>query len=187
MAPRPSRTEVTVRGNPPGIPHEATPSAGGAVARVRALAFSYGDSGRPALDGIDLEVRPGEVLVLEGPSAGGKSTLLRALAGLVPDFHGGAVSGHVEVMGQDALATPPAGLGSAVGMVFQDPEAQAVLGTVERDVAFGPQNGGLPAEDIARRVDRALHDAGASHLRGRRIDELSSGERQRVAIAGVLA
>ncbi|MFM9018626.1 MAG: ABC transporter ATP-binding protein [Actinomycetota bacterium] len=157
------------------------------MAHVRALAFSYGESGRAALDRVDLEVRPGEVLVLEGPSGGGKSTLLRALAGLVPDFHGGAVSGQVEVMGHDALATPPAGLGGAVGMVFQDPEAQAVLGTVERDVAFGPQNAGLPADEIARRVDRALHDSGATHLRGRRIDELSSGERQRVAIAGVLA
>ena len=178
---------MTVRGHPDGIPHEATPSAGDAVARTRALAFSYGESSRRALDGIDLEARAGEVLVLEGPSGGGKSTLLRALAGLVPDFHGGAVSGAVEVMGQDALATPPAGLGGAVGMVFQDPEAQAVLGTVERDVAFGPQNAGLPADEIARRVDRALDDAGAAHLRGRRIDELSSGERQRVAIAGVLA
>ena len=178
---------MTVRGYPTGNPHEATPAGGTAVARTRALAFSYGDSGRAALDGVDLEVRAGEVLLLEGPSGGGKSTLLRALAGLVPDFHGGAVSGEVEVMGHDALATAPAAMGGAVGMVFQDPEAQAVLGTVERDVAFGPQNAGLPADEIARRVDRALHDAGAHHLRGRRIDELSSGERQRVAIAGVLA
>lgn len=178
---------MTVRGDPHGNPHEVTPSRGEPVARTRALAFSYGDSGRAALDGVDLEVRAGEVLVLEGPSGGGKSTLLRALAGLVPDFHGGAVSGEVTVMGHDALATPPAGLGGAVGMVFQDPEAQAVLGTVDRDVAFGPQNAGLPADEIARRVDRALEDAGATHLRARRIDELSSGERQRVAIAGVLA
>jgi len=178
---------VTVHGDPAGNPHEVPLSRDHVVARVRALAFSYGDSPRAALDGVDLDVRAGEVLVLEGPSGGGKSTLLRALAGLVPDFHGGAVSGQVEVAGHDALATPPAGLGGAVGMVFQDPEAQAVMGTVERDVAFGPQNAGLPAEEIARRVDRALRDADAGHLRGRRIDELSSGERQRVAIAGVLA
>jgi energy-coupling factor transporter ATP-binding protein EcfA2 len=93
----------------------------------------------------------------------------------------------VEVAGHDALREPPARLGSAVGMVFQDPEAQAVMGTVDRDVAFGPQNAGLPADEIARRVDEALEAAGAGHLRGRRIDTLSSGERQRVAIAGVLA
>ncbi len=160
---------------------------GGTVARVCGLAFAYGGSDRPALRGVDLTVRGGEVLVLEGPSGGGKSTLLRALAGLVPDFHGGAVSGSVEVDGHDALASAPAAMGDAVGIVFQDPESQAVLGTVDRDVAFGPQNAGLPAEEIVRRVHQALDDAGALHLMGRRIDTLSSGERQRVAIASVLA
>lgn len=178
---------MTVHGDPAGSPHYPSPARGAAVARVRGLRFSYGDSGHAALDGIDLDVRAGEVLVLEGPSGGGKSTLLRALAGLVPDFHGGTVGGMVEVAGHDALAVPPAVLGAAAGMVFQDPEAQAVLGTVERDVAFGPSNAGLPAQEIMRRVEQALHDAGAAHLRGRRIDTLSSGERQRVAIAGVLA
>ena len=163
------------------------PASGAPVARVRDLAFAYGGSNQPALRGVTLDVYAGEVLVIEGPSGGGKSTLLRALAGLVPDFHGGAVSGSVEVCGHDALATPPAALGGAVGMVFQDPEAQAVMGTVDRDVAFGPQNAGLPADEIVRRVQQALTDAGAAHLAGRRIDELSSGERQRVAIAGVLA
>lgn len=178
---------MTVHGDPAGNPHDGIPAHGATVARARGLRFSYGESGHAALDGVDLDVVAGEVLVLEGPSGGGKSTLLRALAGLVPDFHGGAVSGSVEVAGHDALALPPAALGASAGMVFQDPEAQAVLSTVERDVAFGPQNAGLHADEIARRVDRALHDAGASHLRRRRIDELSSGERQRVAIAGVLA
>jgi len=178
---------VTVHGHPHGNPQSPSPAPGAVVARVRDLRFSYGESGRAALDGVDLDVRAGEVLVLEGPSGGGKSTLLRALAGLVPDFHGGAVGGAVDVCGHDALAVPPSVLGASAGMVFQDPEAQAVLGTVDRDVAFGPANAGLPAGEILRRVDQALHDAGAAHLRGRRIDALSSGERQRVAIAGVLA
>ena len=175
-----------VQGDPSGA-HMNDPASGTPVARVRDLAFAYGGTDRPALRGITLDVLAGEVLVIEGPSGGGKSTLLRALAGLVPDFHGGAVSGSVEVDGHDALRTPPAALGGAVGMVFQDPEAQAVMGTVDRDVAFGPQNAGLPADEIVRRVRQALADAGAAHLSGRRIDELSSGERQRVAIAGVLA
>lgn len=178
---------MTVHGDPHGNPNDPSPARGDVVARVRDLRFSYGASERAALDGVDLDVRAGEVLVLEGPSGGGKSTLLRALAGLVPDFHGGALGGTVQVAGHDALAVPPAVLGAAAGMVFQDPEAQAVLGTVERDVAFGPSNAGLPADEILRRVHRALDDAGALHLRDRRIDELSSGERQRVAIAGVLA
>ncbi len=180
--------EVTVHGDPDGT-HMQYPDPAGRqiVARVRDLAFAYGGSPSPALRGVSLDVHAGEIVVLEGPSGGGKSTLLRALAGLVPDFHGGAVSGAVEVDGHNALALPPAALGGAVGIVFQDPESQAVLGTVDRDVAFGPQNAGLPAHEIVRRVRQALDDAGATHLTGRRIDELSSGERQRVAIAGVLA
>ena len=178
---------MTVHGDPTGNPHGVPIAHGHVVARVRGLAFSYGESRRAALDGVDIDVHAGEVLVLEGPSGGGKSTLLRALAGLVPDFHGGRVSGSVEVAGRDALGLAPADLGGAVGMVFQDPEAQAVMGTVERDVAFGPSNAGLPADEIMRRVTQALADADATHLRDRRIDTLSSGERQRVAIAGVLA
>ena len=178
---------MTVRGYPDGTPHEVTPPGGPVVARVRGLRFTYGGAPAAALDGVDLDVHAGEVLVLEGPSGGGKSTLLRSLAGLVPDFHGGMLGGSVEVAGMDALRLPPAALGGAVGMVFQDPEAQAVLGTVERDVAFGPANAGMPVTEIARCVDGALQAAGASHLRDRRIEALSSGERQRVAIAGVLA
>ena len=178
---------MTVRGYPHGTPHEVTPPGDAVVARVRGLRFTYGGAPAAALDGVDLDVHAGEVLVLEGPSGGGKSTLLRSLAGLVPDFHGGVLGGSVEVAGMDALRQPPAALGGAVGMVFQDPEAQAVLGTVERDVAFGPANAGMPATEIARRVDGALQAAVASHLRDRRIEALSSGERQRVAIAGVLA
>lgn len=180
--------EVTVHRDSRGTPTISVRTViGEPVARVRGLTFAYGGSTMQALRGIDLDVRAGEVLVLEGPSGGGKSTVLRSLAGLVPDFHGGSVSGTVTVAGHDALREPPAALGGAAGIVFQDPEAQAVLGTVERDVAFGPANAGLPADEIARRVRRALDDSGARHLEGRRIDTLSSGERQRVAIAGVLA
>ncbi|MSO43711.1 MAG: ABC transporter ATP-binding protein [Thermoleophilia bacterium] len=157
------------------------------LARVRGLVFAYGESGHRALDNVDLDVRAGEVLVLEGPSGGGKSTLLRALAGLIPDFHGGAVAGSVLIGEHDALQVTPAVLGGSVGIVFQDPEAQAVLGTVDRDVAFGPSNAGFSTVEILGRVDRALADAGVTHLAGRRIETLSSGERQRVAIAGVLA
>ena len=104
--------EVTVHGDPHGA-HMQYPDPAGRqiVARVRDLAFAYGGSTSPALRGVSLDVHAGEVVVLEGPSGGGKSTLLRALAGLVPDFHGGAVSGAVEVDGHDALALPPAALG----------------------------------------------------------------------------
>ncbi|HTI33397.1 MAG TPA: ABC transporter ATP-binding protein [Miltoncostaea sp.] len=158
-----------------------------ALAEARGLRFRYGSSPRPALDGVDLRVERGEVVLLEGPSGGGKSTLLRALCGLVPHFHGGRFEGRVTVDGLDTLTASPARICRAAGMVFQDPEAQAVLGTVERDVAFGLESAGVDPALIPARVDQALELARAGHLRGRAIGTLSGGERQRVALAAVLA
>jgi energy-coupling factor transport system ATP-binding protein len=158
-----------------------------AAATAHDLHFAYGGAPVPALAGVDLEVEEGEVLVLEGPSGEGKSTLLRALCGLVPHFHGGRFSGRVRVGGLDTLAASPGRIGRVAGMVFQDPEAQAVLGAVDRDVAFGLENAGVPAAEIPARVRAALRLAGAEHLAGRSVGSLSGGERQRVALAGVLA
>jgi len=157
------------------------------LVRVRDLGFTYGGADTPALDGVDLDVAAGEVLLLEGPSGEGKSTLLRAMCGLVPHFHGGRLSGRVEVAGHDTLRTDPARICRVAGMVFQDPEGQAVLGAVDRDVAFGLECAGLDPDDIPARVRAALAMAGAGHLAGRAIGELSGGERQRVALAAVLA
>ena len=157
------------------------------AATARALRFTYGGGASPALAGIDLDIEAGRVLLLEGPSGEGKSTLLRALCGLVPHFHGGRFAGRVVVDGRDTLTTAPALICRSAAMVFQDPEAQAVLGSVERDVAFGLESAGIPAALIPGRVAEALEMAGAAHLRTRSIGELSGGERQRVALAAVLA
>jgi len=157
------------------------------IAVARALRFAYGGSSEPALDGLDLDVDPGEVLLLEGPSGEGKSTLLRALCGLVPHFHGGRFSGRVVVAGLDTLTAPPGRLARVAALVFQDPECQSVLGSVERDVAFGLENAGVAPADIPGRVAEALGAVEARHLRGRAVATLSGGERQRVALAAVLA
>ena len=157
------------------------------AATVSGLSFTYGGATGAALDGVDVDVEAGRVLLLEGPSGEGKSTLLRALCGLVPHFHGGRFAGRVTVGGMDTLHTAPARICRAAAMVFQDPESQAVLGAVERDVAFGLECAGVPAGVIPARVEEALEMAGAAHLRGRAIGELSGGERQRVALAAVLA
>ena len=157
------------------------------AARAERLAFRYSGAPAPALRGVDLEVRAGEVLLLEGPSGGGKSTLLRALCGLVPHFHGGRFAGRVMVDGLDTRRASPARAARAAALLFQDPEAQAVMATVGRDVAFGPENAGLPPAAIAERVREALAAAGAEALAGRRVDTLSGGERQRAALASVLA
>ena len=157
------------------------------AASAEGLSFTYGGADAPALDGVDLELAAGEVLLLEGPSGEGKSTLLRALCGLVPHFHGGRFAGRVTVAGHDTLATAPARIARLAGMVFQDPESQAVLGAVARDVAFGLESAGVPPGAIPGRVREALALAGAGHLADRAIATLSGGERQRVALAAVLA
>jgi energy-coupling factor transporter ATP-binding protein EcfA2 len=93
-----------------------------ALARVEQLSFTYPESAAPALDGVSLDLEPGEVVALLGPSGGGKSTVLRALAGLVPHFHGGRFAGCVEVAGHDTRRTRPADLAGTVATLFQDPE-----------------------------------------------------------------
>ncbi len=157
------------------------------AAAAMGLTFAYGGAAAPALDDVDLDLAAGEILLLEGPSGEGKLTLLRALCGLVPHFHGGRFSGRVTVAGHDTMATAPARIARLAGMVFQDPEGQAVLGSVARDVAFGLESAGVPAAAIPGRVREALDAAGAGHLADRAIATLSGGERQRVALAAVMA
>jgi biotin transport system ATP-binding protein len=144
--------------------------------------FRYGeDEGTPAVDGVSLTVADGEFLVLAGPNGSGKTTLVRGFNGLLtPD------SGEISVNGRPVTDDLVAAR-TAVGMVFQDPRDGFVAATVGADVAFGPENLGLPRGEIDRRVDDALD---AVRMQGReadRIDELSGGERERVAIAGALA
>jgi energy-coupling factor transport system ATP-binding protein len=126
-------------------------------------------------------------VALLGPSGGGKSTLLRALAGLVPHFHGGRFSGRVEVDGLDTRRTRPAELAGTVATLFQDPEDQVVFTRVEAEVAFGLENLGTPPAEIAPRAAEALAAIGAAHLAERPVAELSGGELQRVCLASVLA
>jgi len=157
-----------------------------ALATVDDLRFSYG-SGPPVLDGITLRIEPGERIVLLGASAAGKSTLLRALAGLVPHFHGGTFSGSVVVGGLDTRRSHPAQLAGTVASVFQDPEDQVVMNRVGNEVAFGLENLGVDPAEIWSRVDEALALVGCEHLAERVVGELSGGELQRVCLASALA
>lgn len=157
-----------------------------AIARLRALSHRYGGGATFALREVDLDVAPGMLLVA-GSSGGGKSTLLRVLNGLVPHFHGGTISGSVTVAGLDVLRTPTRVLARHVGFVFQDPEAQLLGGTVEREVAFGLENLAVPRAQMRARVEEALAVCGIEALRGRAVATLSGGERQRVAVASTVA
>jgi biotin transport system ATP-binding protein len=147
---------------------------------VEGYTYRYGE-GEPAVDGVSLTVDDGECLVLAGPNGSGKTTLVRGFNGLLtPDS--GAVCVNGRPVAEDLVAAR-----AAVGMVFQDPRDGFVAATVGADVAFGPENLGLGRAEIDRRVDDALD---AVRMNGRhedRIDELSGGERERVAIAGALA
>ena len=143
--------------------------------------YGDGDDATVAVDDLSLAVDDGEFLLLAGPNGSGKTTLVRLFNGLLtPD------AGTVRVNDRP-VADGLAAARSSVGMVFQDPRDGFVAATVGADVAFGPENLGLPHDEIDRRVDDAL---AAVRMDGRatdRIDELSGGERERVAIAGALA
>lgn len=153
-----------------------------AVARVEGVSFSYGRA-RKALDGVSLSVPEGRMTAIVGQTGSGKSTLLRLLCGLeTPD------AGRVAVAGQDtSTMRGRRAVRRAVGYVMQHPERQLFAQTVAEDVAFGPSNQGLPADEVARRVDHALALVGLSHKRDASPFELSGGQKRLAAIAGVLA
>lgn len=140
-----------------------------------------------ALEEISLEVAAGEFLGITGSTGSGKSTLCLAIAGLVPQETGGVIGGRVAVTGWDTRYTPVPQLATRVGLVFQDPESNLVGLSVEDEVAFGPENLGIPPAEIARRVNWALEVVGLSRERDRPSAHLSGGQKQRLAIAAVLA
>ncbi|MDN5375955.1 MAG: energy-coupling factor transport system ATP-binding protein [Thermacetogenium sp.] len=157
------------------------------VVDVRELTFTYDGSTSPALEGINLKVYPGEFLAITGPSGCGKSTLALCLAGFIPHAYGGKMEGVVRIQGRDTRDYPAGGLSGIVGLVQQDPDAQLCTLTVSDEVAFGPENLRIPPEEIRERVHFALQAVGALDLKDRKVHTLSGGEKQRVAIASVLA
>jgi cobalt/nickel transport system ATP-binding protein len=148
---------------------------------VSDLRFSYAD-GTPALRGVTFTLHHGESVGLVGTNGAGKSTLLLHLAGVLMPSEGAVRVGDWPVTPE----TVPQ-IRRSLGMVFQDPDDQLFMPTVEDDVAFGPENLKLPPEEIESRVVAALERVGMLHLRRRPPHRLSGGEKRAVAIAGVLA
>ncbi len=155
--------------------------------RVRAVAITHegADAAIPA--SVTFDIAPGEVVLLLGPSGSGKSTLALATNGLIPQAVPATLTGEVAVRGFAAVTTPVAQLAAHVGMVFQDPDAQLITGTVFDDVAFGPENLRMPVADVLARTEAALRQVGLWERRGENPDRLSGGGKQRLAIACALA
>jgi len=153
---------------------------------VESLTYAYPESAAPALCEVSLELAAGELALLAGRSACGKSTLLRAACGLVPHFHGGEIDGRIAVAGIDALACGPGQLASAVGYLAQDPETQVVSTTVAAEIELPLEMRGDAAGARARAVEEVALALAIPHLLGRAVDTLSGGELQRVALAAAL-
>jgi energy-coupling factor transport system ATP-binding protein len=151
---------------------------------LRGVTFRY--DAAVVLDGVDLVVDEGELVLVSGPTGVGKSTLLGVVTGLVPRFSGGTLSGDVLLDGTSIVRTPPRERAHVIGYVGQDPAAGFVTDTVEEELAYGMEQLGLPAETMRRRVEETLDLLGIADLRGRDLRTLSGGQQQRVAIGSVL-
>ena len=157
------------------------------IVEIRGLSFRYEGAEAPVLRDVHLTVEAGETVLLLGPSGCGKSTLLLCLNGIIPHRIPGEFSGQVTVAGLDVLQHEVHTMAEKVGLVFQDPEAQFAMLYVEDEVAFGLENLRYPREVIVERVEAALRQVGLAHKIGQRLDRLSGGEKQKVALASVLA
>ncbi len=154
---------------------------------IQNLSFRYHSRPDYALKDVSLELQPGEMLLVAGASGCGKTTLIRCINGLIPRSYRGEFSGSVLLDGEEVRHYPLAKLAQTVGTLLQDPEKQILGAHVQSEVAFGPENLGLPPDEIRARVDEAINRMGLSYLRDRETFSLSGGEKQKVALAGVLA
>jgi energy-coupling factor transport system ATP-binding protein len=168
------------------VPDLAAPARAVPALAIEGLGYAYPNATGPALRDVSLRLAPGELALLAGRSACGKSTLLRAACGLVPHFHGGEIEGRVEVAGIDALATGPGELASVVGYVAQDPETQVVSTTVSAEIELPLEMRGDHPSFRARAVEEVALALAIPHLLDRAVDTLSGGELQRVALAAAL-
>ena len=170
--------------HPVSSPDGQVPLGEGTGARVCARGWGWRHAGRKnaALSGVDLDIAPGERVLVLGPSGSGKSTLMGGLAGLLGGAEEGEASGSLTV---DGVA--PADARGCVGLLMQDPEAQVVLARVGDDVAFGMENVGVPREEIWPRVEESLSAVGLDVPLDHSTTELSGGQKQRLAMASILA
>jgi len=156
------------------------------IVDIENLTFRYRRASEPALHDLSLTIHPGEVLLVAGPSGCGKSTLIRAINGLIPHAYPGELTGTVHVGGQVTTEVKMRDISVHVGTVLQDPARQIVGATVEAELAFGPENLGMPRAEIRQRIAQVARESGIEPLLGRETAALSGGERQLLAMGGIL-
>ncbi len=160
---------------------------------IKNLSYSYkDDDGLPVkvLKGINIEIEKGQYVAILGHNGSGKSTLAKLLNMVIDDYdylEGSIVIDGVDITGEDVTEDDIFELRKKVGMVFQNPDNQLVATIVEEDVAFGPENLGLPRDELRRRVDYALETVGMTQYAQHEPHRLSGGQKQRIAIAGIIA
>ena len=157
------------------------------IINVDDVSFSYGTQTEQVLKHISLGVNRGDFIGIIGPSGAGKSTLAACLSGAVPHHYTGTFFGSVTVDGNDTCEVTLTDVSQIVGSVLQDIDTQMVASVVEDEMLFGLENFGVPHDQIEQRVSETLETVGVSDLRDREIATLSGGQKQKVAIAAILA
>ena len=155
--------------------------------KIRDFTFRYREGDRPVVSGINLDIPDGAFVGITGAAGSGKSTLTYALNGIIPHCYPGDFYGSVVIDGLDTCEVALTDVSRVVGSVCQDVDSQFVTSIVEDEALYGLENFGVPRDEIEGRVSRALADMGISDLRDRVISSLSGGQKQKVAIASILA
>jgi len=140
------------------------------IIEVDALSFKYSNTDREVLKNVSLRIEEGSISILAGPSGCGKTTLARSLVGLIPHFYRGEYSGRVLIDGLEVASTSIATISTKVGYVFQNPDNQIVMSTVERDIAFSLEFRGVDRDEMRRRVAEIMKKLNITHLANRRIE-----------------
>jgi energy-coupling factor transport system ATP-binding protein len=158
-----------------------------AIIETKNLSYTYPGANKPSIVDVSIKIEKGEFVLITGPSGCGKTTLCRTFNGLVPHFYQGELKGEITVAGLSTLDKHTYEMAKHVGLVFQNPENQLFALSIEKDVAFGLENNGVPRAEMRQKVDWALNQTGIYDIRERSPHEISGGQQQRVAIASVLA
>lgn len=155
------------------------------IISFRNVSWKYQEAKEYSLIDVTLSIRKGEVVVVTGPSGAGKTTFCRCLNGLIPHFFEGELQGDITVAGMDVRSNDIPYLAAKVGLLFDDPSNQLFNSTVEEELAFGPENYGVPVEEIRKRIDEGLRFARLENYRYKNPHALSGGQQQACALAAI--